>query len=140
MPSKPGPAQRERVRQHYRQNPQYYVDKARKRAEAIRSVVDALKARPCADCGVEYPPYVMDFDHLGDQVKVDAVAKLIRNANLGAILAEIEKCEVVCANCHRERTHQRRRSSMERAPGYEPGSCGGSNPLVGTEQMGLFRA
>lgn len=74
----------------------------------VTKLIIAAKAKPCADCNVEYPFYVMQFDHLPGQVKLFQV-----NLNTGAcrsvkaVLAEILKCEVVCANCHAERTHGR---------------------------------
>lgn len=72
-----------------------------------RARIQAAKNKPCADCGVSYPPYVMDFDHAGD--KVANVSEMVaQRASVTAIDAEIAKCEVVCANCHRERTHRRR--------------------------------
>lgn len=66
-----------------------------------REIVYAAKDIPCADCGQRYPPYVMDFDHTGDNKEFNVSARYIATSRL---LAEIAKCEVVCANCHRERT------------------------------------
>ena len=60
---------------------------------------------PCADCG-ERDPVVLEFDHLRDKT-FDIGSKLIHKA-WPAVLAEIAKCEVVCANCHRRRTARRR--------------------------------
>ncbi len=58
------------------------------------------------DCGQCFPPYVMDFDHLID--KVDAVAHMTKNSlSLETIQKEIDKCELVCSNCHRVRTWKR---------------------------------
>jgi hypothetical protein len=47
----------------------------------------------------------MDFDHVGE----DKTANVCRLMNHGwqTILAEIAKCELVCANCHRIRTQKR---------------------------------
>lgn len=60
---------------------------------------------PCVDCG-ERDPVVLEFDHVGDK-RFD-VANLIQSSrSWQAILAEIEKCEVRCANCHRRVTAQR---------------------------------
>lgn len=73
-----------------------------------RKVVDAIKAVPCADCGETYPPYVMDFDHVSGTKLSDVGSMVTRGHSEKRILQEIEKCEVVCANCHRERTHRRR--------------------------------
>lgn len=70
-----------------------------------QSVVNEAKAKPCTDCGVTYPYYVMEFDHLDPSQKTQGVNFLMKAGSLQAILEEIAKCEVVCANCHRERTH-----------------------------------
>lgn len=65
------------------------------------------EATPCTDCGRKYPHYVMEFDHLRDKhVQVSTLVQ--RPCSLEMIQDEIAKCEVVCANCHKERTHQRR--------------------------------
>lgn len=70
---------------------------------AMRQFLNEVKNVPCADCGVKYPPYVMDFDHLGDKEFNISNGSM----SLAKVKAEIEKCEVVCANCHRVRTHTR---------------------------------
>ena len=73
-----------------------------------REYVRSLKeATPCADCGNHFPHVCMDFDHIGDD-KTHAVARLVAGArSLDLIKAEIAKCEIVCANCHRIRTFSR---------------------------------
>lgn len=71
-----------------------------------RAYIQAAKSKPCADCGIEYPHWVMDFDHREDEEKATNVAWLV-DYRLEIIQAEIDKCDVVCANCHRERTHKR---------------------------------
>lgn len=63
---------------------------------------DDAKSVPCADCGIQYPPYVMDFDHVRGE-KIAAPGLLYTQVE--AFQIEIAKCEVVCANCHRERTY-----------------------------------
>ena len=70
-----------------------------------REFWDLLKEKPCTDCVVQYPPYVMQWDHITD----DKNFTIGSNWQFGIdrILAEIEKCELVCANCHAERTHRR---------------------------------
>lgn len=73
--------------------------------EARRDIVRQAKNVPCADCGQSYPSYVMDFDHRDPSTKMFelAKAKLYGEAR---IRAEIAKCDVVCANCHRARTYR----------------------------------
>jgi hypothetical protein len=59
----------------------------------------------CLDCGVTNP-IVLDFDHLHD--KKYNISRMIHDGfSWAAIKKEIAKCEVVCANCHRIRTHNR---------------------------------
>jgi hypothetical protein len=72
-----------------------------------RRWIDSLKDRPCADCQQTFPPVVMDFDHVrGDKV---ASISLMLGWRKDRILAEVAKCDVVCANCHRIRTHLHRK-------------------------------
>lgn len=59
---------------------------------------------PCVDCG-ESDIRVLDFDHIrGDKLFQVQSGKY---KVLSEILVEIEKCDVVCANCHRIRTQER---------------------------------
>lgn len=78
----------------------------RKRREEALQLVREAKKKPCADCGREYPHYVMDLDHVRGEKLFNLSAAIKGNRSRAAILAEIAKCDVVCANCHRERTHQ----------------------------------
>lgn len=73
--------------------------------EALR-MLGELKSKPCADCGHSYPSYVMDFDHVRGE-KVDNISTLVSNQKWKLLSEELPKCELVCSNCHRERTHQR---------------------------------
>lgn len=60
------------------------------------------------DCGISYPSYVMDFDHRDPSEKEFGLATSGATYALSRIKLEIEKCDIVCANCHRERTHKQR--------------------------------
>ena len=76
------------------------------RQRAAREYAQKAKQKPCADCGIQYPYYVMDFDHREDKKKL--INKFVKGGPaLTSLQIEIDKCDVVCSNCHRERTHQR---------------------------------
>jgi hypothetical protein len=109
---------REREREAGRANAAEYRYRDRQRALGLeyvardkfmatsREIIREAKNAPCADCGVRYPYYVMQFDHLGD--KDFNIGHIGPTCSRAKLMAEIAKCEVVCSNCHAERTHQRR--------------------------------
>lgn len=78
--------------------------------EKMRAMAETLKKAPCTDCGVQYPPYVMEWDHLDARLGGDTVGSMASGGLVSKerLLQEIAKCELVCANCHRTRTHFRR--------------------------------
>lgn len=78
-----------------------------KRIEKAR-IIRAAKNRPCADCHKRFPFYVMDFDHVRGK-KLFSMASCKLHLVGQPLLDEIAKCDVVCANCHRERTYQRKK-------------------------------
>ena len=89
---------------HYQKYRQTYLDRFKRRRDECRNFLNEIKSQPCADCGVQYPPYVMDFDHVyGEKAFNIATARRLSDK----LLSEVEKCEVVCANCHRVRTQSR---------------------------------
>lgn len=71
------------------------------RATRNTGIIRAAKNVPCADCGQRYPYYVMDFDHREEK---STNVGWMRGCGRARLEAEIAKCDVVCANCHRERS------------------------------------
>lgn len=70
-------------------------------------VRDVLLQSECIDCGIS-DLLVLEFDHV--EVKEANVSDLVRSeCGLARIQAEIDRCEVRCANCHRRRTTLLRR-------------------------------
>jgi hypothetical protein len=65
--------------------------------------------RGCADCRNRYPHYMLEFDHRPEEKKLDNVYRVLKRYGLEKAMAEIKKCDVVCANCHKHRTHHRER-------------------------------
>lgn len=88
-------------------NPQNARCHALRYAAARRKFVQGLKNKPCLVCGVQFHFACMDFHHTGDDKHMD-VAKMASTSSREAILAEVNKCVVLCANCHRLVTHLER--------------------------------
>jgi len=67
-------------------------------------LAEYFEDHPCVDCG-ESDVRCLEFDHRDRATKSSSISRLVRNfSSWNAILAEIEKCDVRCANCHRRRT------------------------------------
>lgn len=68
-----------------------------------KNIIQELKSKcACAKCG-DTRGYVLDYHHLNPKQKDNTVARLTsNNSNLDKTFEEIEKCIVLCANCHRE--------------------------------------
>ena len=61
----------------------------------------------CTDCSVAYPPYVMQFDHK-DPAEKEFKLSSGSIKSFERTLEEAKKCDLVCGNCHAERTHRQR--------------------------------
>lgn len=72
-----------------------------------------LKELPCADCKQTYNPVCMDFDHVRGEKVAHIVVLIERKAAWARLAEEVQKCEIVCANCHRLRTVARMRKTEE---------------------------
>lgn len=62
----------------------------------------------CMDCGYRAHPAALDFDHRPGEIKLFNIGEEIGNRSRQSLWEEIAKCDVVCANCHRIRTTERR--------------------------------
>jgi hypothetical protein len=79
--------------------------KTKRIARDRRFIAEYLEGHPCVDCG-EADQRVLDFDHVGDKTH-DVCEMVARGLPIATLRAEIARCEVVCANCHRRRTAKR---------------------------------
>jgi hypothetical protein len=105
-------ARRAYSRWHYRQNKPAYKARARLKTTAMRDearafVLAYLREHPCIDCG-ESDPIVLELDHRPGDKKCFEIGNVIsRGYSVATIEAEIKKCDVRCANCHRRITYRR---------------------------------
>lgn len=100
--------QKEYRKKHYELNKDKYINKAKiYKIEFSKWFEDLKKELKCAKCG-ENRFWVLDFHHKDPLLKEDNVSLLAQNQNKKAVLKEIEKCEVLCSNCHRDLHYQER--------------------------------
>lgn len=78
------------------------------------------------DCKIQYPPYVMDFDHRNFLEKEFTISNMFNGGCLKSkykIFEEIKKCDIVCLNCHRIRTYNRKNFGNQESEV----NCGGND-------------
>lgn len=104
---------REYSRKHYEANKAKMKARARKWTDAKNAanccfLLSYLAANPCVDCG-ESDPVVLEFDHVAGKKRC-AVSRLAANmgCSRATLEAEMRKCVVRCANCHRRKTAKER--------------------------------
>ena len=96
------------------------IDRVTRRQQATLVWLRELRRVPCMDCGGAFPPHVMDFDHRDPKTKAFSLAAdktLLKNR--AVLKAEVAKCDIVCANCHRIRT-ARQHANGEITYGFAP--------------------
>jgi hypothetical protein len=112
------------------------IDEIRERWRYYADLLDQLRDVPCLECGGRFAPCAMEFDHRDPTTKIATVTRMISNATWKRIAAEIDKCDIVCSNCHRLRTFERRQRQSARAGVTQSEECrpsksdvAGSNPV-----------
>ncbi len=98
-------AKKKYQKEYYQKNKDKYYDYNVKSRNPRKELLEKIKSVPCMDCGISYPTYIMDLDHRDPSTKKSNVSRLVRQGAWDDFIAEIEKCDVICANCHRERTY-----------------------------------
>jgi len=85
-----------------------YARNRRYRLQLYALLGEYLFEHPCVDCG-ETDIRCLEFDHRPEEVKFQEVSRMLgMSMSWERIMAEIEKCDVRCANCHRRRTGEHR--------------------------------
>jgi hypothetical protein len=104
--------QRRQKNRYYAAHREEYNARKRIRTQTTRDaarqyVLDYLSTHPCVECG-ESDPMVLEFDHIHGR-KSKAVSVMVSEGKtFEAIQVEIDKCQVLCANCHRRKTMKER--------------------------------
>lgn len=97
---------REYSKEHYHNNKESYLKKnSTHRAKVLSFINNYKTTQKCSICG-ESRYWCLDFHHIKD--KEFNIGSLARYTSLNKVKKEIEKCIVVCANCHRDIHHTKR--------------------------------
>lgn len=92
---------------HYRADGTAYRCRVRKKQREYSAWLASIKlARGCADCGYKAHPAALEFDHMRGEKRFALSVGCGRRKDV--LMAELEKCDVVCSNCHHIRTFERR--------------------------------
>ena len=93
---------------YYARNRDKYKGYVGNRREFIRAMIREARNQPCTDCNVQFPWYIMEFDHARG-VKEFGISVGAVKYGIEKVRAEMKKCDIVCRNCHGDRTYRRAR-------------------------------
>lgn len=84
-------------------NPEWVKEDKKIRYRRLKLLAMKLLGNKCQHCGIEYDGRnspIFEFHHSDPTTKEAVLTKMISNASWSRVLTELEKCELVCANCH----------------------------------------
>jgi hypothetical protein len=102
--------QKNTLKKHYINNKKTYIDKARQNIKTKIENFEKYKSTlKCEKCGENHPA-VLDFHHLDPSKKEFQIGNGTKKG-IEKMLKEIEKCIILCSNCHRKLHWEERRLS-----------------------------
>lgn len=112
-PEKHRAYQREYKRRWYQENKQKHIGYVRNREGKMqRWLNEYKKSLRCELCGENHPA-CLEFHHINPAEKNFAVSRQHERPSHEAMLAEIAKCKVLCANCHRKEHYSQREAERQ---------------------------
>jgi hypothetical protein len=104
---------------HYKNNKNKVKDSTKEKKSSLRKQWRAFKTTlSCSKCGFNHPA-AMDFHHKDPKNKLGSVNQFISDGRFKAALDEVQKCVVLCANCHRIHHHDERQAKKKKKKGAE---------------------
>lgn len=85
----------------------------RSRTLLKRKLWEIKEQSGCMDCGEMYPHWMLDFDHRPEHDKIDSPSQITHKYSWDRAIEELNKCDIVCPNCHRIRTYTRNQSGYK---------------------------
>ena len=105
---------------HKEQGRKYYLankEKVMARSKVTRAIGKARwdtfkRTLKCTKCGFDHPA-ALDFHHTNPAEKENIVSNLVGNGCFAAAMEEVQKCIVLCANCHRIHHYEEKSGKMQ---------------------------
>lgn len=101
-------------------------------------IINAFKSQPCVICGQRHEHYNMQIDHIDPAIKLYDVCQL-KSRKVEILLAELVKCQVLCALCHRRKSIVEQQDDKYSAPREAPPKRQELfyDPITNTKECGL---
>lgn len=105
MPYSDPSKQKQAQHESYIRNKDRIIESSINKIRATREWVAELKSNPCVDCGLSFHWCAMEFHHRDPKEKFKKISTMVTSSSRKKILEEIEKCDLLCSNCHRIREY-----------------------------------
>ena len=90
---------------HYLKNKSMYFNRNKNRQKEVVDFIESIKKNSCCPFCSESEPCCLDFHHIKGEDKIYNIATMMRRYTLSSVKKEVEKCSIICANCHRKLHH-----------------------------------
>lgn len=94
---------KKQTQEYYKENKDRFAETNKKIRARNRKIINEIKVKSgCSRCGWNEHPSALEYHHLDPSAKKLAVARFVNfSYGIETILQEIDKCTLLCANCHR---------------------------------------
>lgn len=86
----------------------YHTEGKKRVARRARVLNNYKTAKGCEHCGYNEHAVALDFDHIDPNDKKFTISHRLDLSTIKTLMKEVRKCRVLCANCHRVKTHEDR--------------------------------
>ena len=117
-------AQADSKRHYERHKPDYLARNTKNKHEKRDFIRQYKEFHGCMDCGGKFPYFVLDLDHRDPSLKKYAMNRVHLVGSWDQMVEELNKCDVVCSNCHRIRSHEKKHYLHRNAVSEEKGALG----------------
>jgi len=95
---------RNQSKKHYATHRGTHNDKFKAKRKQTKLEAVEYKGNRCSICGYDRCSAALEFHHMDPSKKDSGIANLMMKCNFELLKPELDKCILLCSNCHRE-TH-----------------------------------